>query len=53
MRLIAQVCVDAKQLRKRKAADKQLVAARLLRTKGRATADQAPAVSIEQMQAIR
>lgn len=48
-----QVRVDAKQLRKNKAADKQLIADRLLRTKGRATADQPSSVSIEQMQAVR
>ena len=46
------VRVDAKQLRRGKAADKQLAAERLLRAKGRATADQTPAVSLEEMQSI-
>lgn len=50
---LALVRVDAKQLRRGKAADKQLAAERLLRAKGRATADQAPAVSLEEMQSIR
>ncbi|DBA78232.1 TPA: Tubulin polyglutamylase ttll13P, variant 2 [Trebouxia sp. C0005] len=47
------VRVDAKQLRRGKAADKQLASERLLRTKGRATADQTPAISLEEMQYIR
>jgi len=50
---LALVRVDAKQLRRGKAADKQLASERLLRAKGRATADQAPAVSLEEMQSIR
>jgi hypothetical protein len=50
---LALVRVDAKQLRRGKAADKQLASERLLRAKGRATADQPPAVSLEEMQSIR
>ena len=47
------VRLDAKQLRKGKAADKQQAAERLLRAKGRATCDQPSAVSLEEMQSIR
>ena len=50
---LALVRVDAKQLRRGKAADKQLAAERLLRAKGRATADQPSAVSPDEMQSIR
>ena len=50
---LALVRVDAKQLWRGKAADKQLASERLLRAKGRATADQTPAVSLEEMQSIR
>lgn len=50
---LALVRVDAKQLRRGKAADKQQAADRLLRAKGRATADQPPAVSLDEMQSIR
>ncbi len=50
---LALVRVDAKQLRRGKAADKQLASERLLRAKGRATADQPPAVSLQEMQSIR
>ena len=47
------VRVDAKQLKKGKAANKQQAAERLLRVKGRATCDQPSAVSIDEMQSIR
>ena len=47
------VRVDAKQLRKGKAADRQQAAERLLRAKGRATCDQPSAVSLDEMQSIR
>ncbi|DBA76353.1 TPA: hypothetical protein ACH3X1_010064 [Trebouxia sp. C0004] len=50
---LALVRVDAKQLRRGKAADKQLASERLLRAKGRGTADQTPAVSLEEMHSIR
>ena len=50
---LALVRVDAKQLRKGKAADKQQAAERLLRAKGRATCDQPSAVSVDEMQSIR
>ena len=50
---LALVRVDAKQLWRGKAADKQLASERLLRAKGRANADQPPAVSLEEMQSIR
>ena len=50
---LALVRVDAKQLRRGKAADKQQAAERLLRAKGRATCDQPSAVSIDEMQSIR
>ena len=50
---LALVRVDAKQLRRGKAANKQQAAERLLRAKGRATDDQPSAVSIDEMQSIR
>lgn len=50
---LALVRVDAKQLRKGKAADKQQAAERLLRAKGRATCDQPSAVSVDEMQSVR
>ena len=50
---LALLKVDAKQLRRSKAADKQQAAERLLRAKGRATDDQPSAVSLDEMQSIR
>lgn len=50
---LALVRVDAKQLSRGKAADKQQAAERLLRAKGRATCDQPSVVSIDEMQSIR
>ena len=50
---LALVRVDPHQLRRGKAADKQLAAERLLKAKGRATEDQPSAVSLDEMQSIR
>lgn len=47
------VRVNAKQLRRGKAADRQQAAERLLRAKGRATCDQPSAVSLDEMQSLR
>ena len=50
---LALVRVDPHQLRRGKAADKQLAAERLLKAKGRATEDQPSAVSLDEMHALR
>ena len=50
---LALVRVDPHQLRRGKAADKQLAAERLLKAKGRASEDQPSAVSLDEMHALR